>query len=1758
MKKMIKKKLIWLLLLITLASAAATGWWWNKHHAAHSVGGAVLAGANIDFSVNECVARLYEDKPALAVMFSDTVQNEQALDKLIEVVDLGDVKSTDAKKSAQSVDAAASAASSSAFTSTSTAANIVKGGWVTADNPHVLIFPFVKAGHQYQITLNSALAALSGKKLDKAHQCKVVSDEMAPAYFFASKGTVLPAGLNGGLPVVTVNTPEVDVEFLRVTPEKTPKFINLVLGKRNVTDHTESNSNEENSAGEDEGDSYYSGDNSNKLKGQTYGWQLNQLQGIAESVYTNRFLTSDVHNSRKVSFLPVEKIAELKEPGIYIAVMRRPGFFDNDYQVTYFYVSDIGLHARRQIKQTDVFTTSLSSGKAQSGIELEVLGATGKVLLRGKTDGDGHGILPGLPDGARLLLAKRGKETSLIALQEPGLDLAEFDIGGHLPRDVKLFAWSGRDLYRPGEKFTVSLLARSADGAMLPPLPIKTQLKKPSGEVVNAALWQPNPKIPGYLQQDIALPADAATGKWSVEFRADPSAKRADAIYSFQVEEFLPERMKLTLKSEEKADTKSAAKSEAKSGAKSESKSDLKPLTNNDEFKIEAQGDYLYGAPAAGNRLLGSVAQERARNPLPKEWPGFIFGDFHDDDAKNRAELPENALDQNGKATLNVPFKTDATSPMRIRASLSLLESGGRPVVRSIERIWWPADAMLALRPAFDGDVTREGSMAEFELIRVTPSGKFAGVKQAPFRLVREDRQYYWRYDAQRGWHSGYSESEETMHSGVVELNQRAKLTVPVSWGTYRLEVTDPHTKLVLRYRFYAGWNAQDAESMGNRPDRVRLELEGAPVKPGNDVKLKIVPPHDGEALILVEADKVLWSKRLSVSTAGTSVTIPIDKEWNRSDMYISTVVFRPGSQGDRVTPARAVGMTWLPLARESRKLKVSLSAPTQVVPEKRMLAKIKVEGLAINTNAKADAKADKKTETNLAGKTAIVTLSAVDAGILSITHFKTPDPFDFFFGKHRFGPELTDIYGKLIERMDGAPGKLKWGGDAGKRDTQSMPKKVKLIDIFSGPVQLNAQGEATIALDIPDFNGTLRLMAVASTADAYGNAEREVTVAAPIVAELSMPRFIGPGDNSTLALDVTNMMTSEQNIAIKLGADKLLRIAQGERTIKLAPRQRNILRFNVEATEPFGLSQLTLQIKTDGAKPIVIQRQFALQLQPPVPREQQTRRIRLEPGASHRVDATMLEPLYPGSATLSVTLSNQAPFNIRSLVKGLLDYPYGCLEQTTSAAYPYVFIDEASAKAVGLEPRTREQRAKFIEGAISRIAGLQGANGAFRLWRGNEGPYENWLTAYVAGFLMDARDAGFTVPEDLSKRAQQWMIERLNSAANQFAPLPAAVKSASNGYYDWRDADLLRNSHQRFAELAHIGYMLAREQKASLASLRLLHDQYRTRARSPLPLVHLGIALALMGDAKRSQVAINEAISKPYGINADSEWDWLGDYGTPIRDQALSYALLMRHKINHPQREALLVNLATRLNRPRAYFSTQERTALFLAARAAGGSNQAWEATIKTADGAINLTSKSNEVRSFDPAVALKNLTIENRGRDALWIEVETSGFPIKPPAPNNDKIALERHWFTPDGHPWKGGALKVGDMLLVRVSAKAGQAIEDGLIVDPIPAGLEVENLNLSQGPQAGEFKVDGINLAEAMGDSRIKHTEYRDDRFVAAVKLDAKTLNLFYLLRVVTPGRFHVPGSYAEDMYRPEIRSQSAPSEPVTVVDPNSNSK
>ncbi|HRE16557.1 MAG TPA: alpha-2-macroglobulin [Rhodocyclaceae bacterium] len=1654
------------------------------------------------FQIADFANREFEGSPALALSFTHPMDARRNYDEQIQVFEMpprpGDAKPKVRSEEDEEYDGEQTPGSGNPEISTkpedvaTEGGKLVKGAWVVGDNPRILYFPHIKPQTRYVVRIAAGLPAGDGQTLNEEGRFSVLTATVSPAYYFASRGMVLPARQNGGLPVVTVNVPEVDVQFLRVKPDQLPRFLDKVIsgpkaGQRAVRQNDD--------------DMEYDGADydwrATDLKGAVNNWSLDTLHKLTESVFVGRFLTEQKANKRNVTFLPVEDIKELREPGIYIAVMSQPNRFRQDYQVTYFYVSDLGLSTRLFSKGADAYVSSLTTGRAVGGVEVSWLDENGKVVARAETDGSGRANFAERPAGAKVVVARQGQQLSMITLKEPALDLSEYEVGGLPGKAVQLFAYSGRNLYRPSETFDISVLARDADGRPVPAQPIQAILKRPDGKSQFTATWQPDSAFGGYYRRKIELPADAPTGFWTLELRTDPADKLATTSFRFGVEEFLPERMKLDLASKQAT------------------------VSPDEALTIAVKGAYLYGAPAAGNKLLGVAVFERNKNPLAQKLPGFEFGDTNEDAQRHRVELEETQLDENGDLALDVdlaPAK-GKRSPYTVRTTLSLLESGGRPVIRNFERVVWPAPVLVGVRPLFTGDYAREGSVAEFEVVRANADAKLQAANALPVRLFRENRDYYWRFDDQRGWHSGFTETDELVGTAAVTIpaGGRGKLGVPVKYGRYRVEITDPETRQTTKYRFYAGWSARGDETQGVRPDRVALKLDKPAYKDGEVAKLTITPPHAGEALVTVEADKTLWVKRLPVSLEATTIDIPVDKEWRRHDLYVSVVVLRPGNDGEKVTPARALGLTHLPLERGDRKLAVSLDAPKKMLPDTRLKVKVKVP----------DAK----------GQQAVVTLSAVDVGILNITNFKSPDPHGHFFGKLRYGADQYDVYGRLIEKMGGQKGKLKFGGDAAPKASKSLPKKVRLVDLFSGPVALNAQGEAEIALDVPDFNGTLRLMAVVAAPDKFGSAETETVVAAPLVAELLTPRFLTVGDNATIALDLHNLSGGDQKLKVRIDNADGLKIANAERELSLKDQQKQTLRFPIEAGSAFGLTEVKVLVNGVGGG-LKLERSFALQVQAATPAQNFLKRYTVAPGETLEIKDAELSGLLKSTVNAHLTISDKAPIDVRGAIQGLLTYPYGCAEQTTSTAYPHVFVDEEGAKLFGLKPYTREQRADMLEKAIARLGAMQAPNGGFSLW-GNVSEYQYWLSAYVSNFLLDAREQSFKVPEAMQKNAMEFLLKNLQEGA---AGLPTGkVVYSENGWQDYR-----YGGSGRFGVLAYGAYVLARESKAPLSTLRQMYEM-RAQAHSGLALVHLGIALKLMGDEGRAKTALEEGVKK-----ARDTGYWWGDYGSPLRDAAMSYALLDRHKLKVEGQDNLVAVAANELGKNR-YTSTQEKLSLFLLGRNfvnAGQGGEPWsvefagkEAEPVKASGALIRPLKAEQLAG--------GVRIKNTHKDPLYLQLGISGFPAKMPASRDDAIALSRDLFEADGTPLKARALRVGETVIVRINVNPKVWVTTGMVVDRIPAGLEIENLNIVQGEGMGSVTVDKVNPAEAMQDTRIQHVEFRDDRFVVAARLHGK-ISLFYRARVVTPGKFVFPPLYAEDMYRPDVYGLAAGEGTLTVTD------
>lgn len=1562
-----------------------------------------------EFVLDTPLGEPYEERASIVLPFSQSLVSQQAFDDLVAISLKGGARP--------------------------------EGSWILEEGSK-LRFPYLQADRTYVVTIKGQLATIDGRTLGKDQVVEVYAGEQEPVIGFASQGHVLPMHESRGIPVVSVNVTEADVEFFRVRDDQVRPFI----------DEFQKN-------------------------GTRWNWSVDQLAKFGESVYANRFALEVKRNERSVNYLPIRNIAEMKRAGLYYAVLKKAGSYRGEYDTAMFFISDIGLHVRAYADRILVHTASLETGAAKANVALEVRNRRGEVLVSATTDDQGMAMIGYTLSASDTLVAHWGEDFALLGFNTPALDLSEFAIAGRSQLPLDIFPWSGRDLYRPGEMIGVNAILRDYDGRSIAPQPLFVALRQPDGREL--ARTELKPGDLNFVRYERVLDGDVPTGLWQVEFSTDPTMHNPTS-YPVRVEEFLPERMKLAL--------------------------DAPPIIKPGEaMALSVQGDWLYGAPAAGNRFTARVSFQADTHPIDA-LKDFHFGDALAKLPSEPRDVVDGALDAEGKMETNIALDEvkAPTGPVQVIVVGSLFESGGRAVTRPLKRTLWPADQLVGARPKFDFDDGADpGSDAGFEIVRADAAGNLLAAPDLKLKLLRERRDYSWRWVDGGGWQSDFVSRWEIVEERdiAIQAGERFQYAAPVDWGGYRLELFDPATQLTTRIPFKAGWNwYNEGQDRGSRPDKVKLALDKPAYTAGDTIELSIKPPHPGSALVLVESDQLLWQKRLDVSSE-TKVHIPFDPKWDRHDIYITTLVFRPGSSAEKITPARAVGVIHLPLDRKDRKVDVTVTAIDKARPDQNVDVKIAAPALA--------------------GKTAQVTLSATDVGILNLTRFPLPDPLAWFFSPRRHAINVHDLYGRIIESLDGLQARLRYGGDAallGLPQARRPNVKVQTVDLFQAPVTLDAKGNATIPVKLPDFNGTLRLAAVAFGEQQYGAAERELIVQAPLVVEASAPRAMASGDRAELALDLDNLSGGAGSYDVQIDGGDLIEVGNAKRSVQLADGERTTLNFPLLARQKFGVAHIAIAVR---GKALKVDRSIEFAVRPAYPVERRARVEVLGANPGFSPAAELRSGLIADSVVSRVNLGILPPLPFSAVAADLIDYPYGCVEQTTSKAFPLLFLDENTARQFAITPLSQKDRAERMNVAFSRLASMQVESGHFNMWP--QGDYVvTQLTPYVADMLVTAKDTGFEPPATLLDRTLKRMEDDLLAGGNP--------------HYEYDQSE-----HLRLAEMMYSGYVLARQKRAPLGTLRALYDNERSKLIAPLPLVHLGIALTLQGDKVRGEKAIEEAFTREFKRPA-----WIGDYGSDLRDLALMVALTHEADLAKPAYDARVFEMARELTSRqvwdgRFYFSTQEQIALFRLGRAlmihperkiegdvvAGETNEPFAPTAQIA-------------RSFTAPDLKAGVRFDVRGDGPIYLAEDVVGYPITAPKASRNGVAVRRDYYRLDGAKYEGEPLTEGDSLVAMLTVESDEMMKDALVVDLLPGGLEIENLNLADQGQWDSVSIDGVTLSDRSSEADMAYEEYREDRYVAAIKLyDGSKARLFYVVRAVSPGTYQVPSPMVEDMYRPTLR-------------------
>ena len=1518
-------------------------------------------------------------------------------------------------------------------------------------------------GGKYNIQLHPGLVTADGRTLDMLVQQRVVIPDRTARVQFSSNAYVLARSGRGLLPVRTVNLKEVPLRLYRI-PER--NAVPVLLSDLTGADLS--------------------------------GWDRQRLQNeLGELVWKGVLEVRNERNREVVTNIAIgELIDTLTDgadgksgvgPGLGIYALSAPlknddaDNSDDDEEdwrsaaTQWLVISNIGIGTLSALDGLHVFTRALDTAQAAGGITVRLLARNNGVLAEGRTDSSGYvrfapALLQGKGGNAPVMLTAEARgDFNYVSFTGAALDLSERGAEGRpIPGAVDGWLYTDRGIYRPGETIHLSALLRDPRAKARPDVPVRVRVTRPGDIVV--AEFNPRTDDLGSFSIDVPTSDAAVTGQWRARAYIDPEGPPVASV-DFMVEDFVPPRLEVTVN----AGNKSAV---AEPGTKT---------------SVAVAARYYYGAPGANLTASGKARIEI--DPTP--FPALKQYSFDRVDAEYRPvalDLPPVQTDAAGRANLELalPALIDRQHPLRASVLASVFDVSGRPVVTRVSLPIKLHTRYVGIQPLFKDDGIAANEAARFNVVAVDATGRPQANASLRVEWVREEVDYTW-FNSNGQWN--YREQITEFPAGIDDVRTGANGTAPAQRtstdGRYRLDVYDRQGNATASYRFHAGW--WHAGTAANVPDALTVTVANANVAAGEPIRAFVRAPFAGRAQLLIANEQVFERLEIDLPAAGRQVEIKARREWSPG-AYLLVTAWRPELGKPSPQPARAMGLAWIAIGQDERKLNVSIKAPAITTPRQHLNVPVSVT-FANGANTSGQ---------KAAGQKIGLTLAAVDEGVLALTRFASPNPVVWFLGQRLFYPDARDLYGQLIAPAEAATGALRAGGDFNTENLAGLDRRSsKVIALFHRTVQLDANGQAQVPLDLPDWNGRLRLMAVAYSADRVGNAEAAMTVRDPVATDLLLPRFLAPGDRATATIDVRNPDTKPQTVRISLTADGSVQAAFPANSFTLAPGAARQFSVPLTAGAP-GTAQFRLIAQVGAGAGQALRRDFDLSVRAVVPFSTERVNKVLAPGATEQFSAEQLSAFQPARLRTTLMIASGPAIDSAALIEELVAYPYGCTEQTLSAALPQLFADRSNVVA-----------ANHVRVAIARVLSRQRSNGSFGAWTslGEDTP---WLSAYAYDVLTRARSKGFDVPASALDLAADYLRKEMSTREDQRAA-------------------------------AYAAYVLARESAIKPAEARRYALSHARSTSTRLELAHIAAALGAIGENAQAQQLFNQAVRSTRGAGS------FDDYGSDLRDTA-AMLLLLAESSNSGALATTLADVVDETYARSTYLSTQEQAWLSVAAAQLKAAAAPLRARVGGQPIAAIAADKPQRLQlQPTPAQLLAGYSVQNTGSAPIRLQLAVRGSLRAPPPPESDGYSIARSYHDPStGAVIDARTMRQGQLVLVVIQGASTRdaALQKVLIADLLPAGLEIENANLDG---AGE-----LGLVPVIG--RATNADFvsaRDDRFVAALTLGARArFQLAYMARAVTPGQYSAPGLLIEDMVAPRFRARTGATA-ITVLAPSAAS-
>ncbi len=1318
--------------------------------------------------------------------------------------------------------------------------------------------------------------------------------------------------------------------------------------------------------------------------------------------------------------------------------------------------SDLGVIAKiGNDRKLDAFITDLKSTQPLSGVEVDVLDYQQQVIESLETDQEGS-IQTDLIRKPYLLVAKRGLERGYLKLWDNrSLSVSNFNVGGaRIQKGLKGFIYGERGVWRPGDLIYLNFILEDKDNTLPLNHPVSIELIDPSGNVKSKQVRTQS--IGGFYHFPLRTSDTDPTGNWLAKVKVGGT----EFNKQIKIETVKPNRLKINL------DFKKEAIKVADG-----------PLIGALNVK------WLTGAPARNLKAEFDLSLYPTSTKF-KGFENYVFDDQAKDFSSERERVFSGQIDNSGYAKVNVALNKQTKAPGKLMATFNgkVFEPGGDFSIDQFSIPFYPYTTFVGIKTP-EGD--KRGQLLtneehKIEVATVDADGKPVSRNDLVLEAFKLNWRWWWdRSNDNLSYYISRNAAVPTFKKTLSTLNGKATASLKIpndGWGRYYIRVLDPksgHSAGKVTYFDWPGWvgaNRPGAEALLDfSSDRESYEV-------GERAKVSIPSSGEGRALISIEnGTKVIDSYWVELTQGRNEFSFEVTEEMV-PNVYIHATLIQPHAQTKNDLPIRLYGIVPISVTNQNSVLKPSLDISDVLEPESEVSLSV--------------------TEAN--GKPMTYTIAVVDEGLLDLTRFQTPNPWNSLFARQALGVKTWDVYDDVIGAFNGDLSRLlAVGGDGSANQAKNTKaNRFKPVVVHLGPFELNAGQTANHSFQMPNYVGSVRTMVVAGNQDgAFGKTEKATPVRKPVMVLGTLPRVIGPGESLKLPVTVFALEEKVKDVEVTVNTNDLLRSNSAtKKTIQFSEIGDQVVDFDFEVTDKIGIAKVEIIAKSGNEE---ARYTLEVQVRNPNPLITEVESFVLKEGES--LDQVFDQIGMAGTNAMTVELSSLPPINLQKRLTYLTSYPHGCIEQTTSAAFPQLFLSDVIELSSEQQNRTQEN----VKSAIDRISTFQTSLGGFAYWPGQSDD-NAWGTNYAGHFLIEAKDQGYYVPDNLLSNWKKYQRQQ------------ARRWSRFGRYND----DIVQ---------AYRLYTLAKAQVPELGAMNRLREDQGLSLEAKW---RLAAAYAISGKPQIAKELINRL---PIETAAKSTYYY---YGSRIRDNAM---ILETLGLLQMQTEGLnlLRFIANNLSED-IWMSTQTTAYALLGvlkfAQQGEGFNGI-DVSLKLGRAArqnINtsksiLLTKAN-VDEDEPSA----VSVSNKNSGVLFVRIIKEGQPLTGEEKASQQgLRLTVNYFDRNGNVLDPSQLSQGDDFTTEVTVYnngARGAYKDLALTQIFPSGWEILNDRLNAVPGSSTS-------------SNATYKDIRDDRVMTYFDLKVGQRKTFKTrLNSTYAGKYYLPAVEVEAMYDATINGRT----------------